>query len=216
MLTNEQIVQAYAVVRDLVSDDVFLDLLRDSCMVDPVEQDPATYIAFEKKYGKNYLLAWGCSKFALVPYDGNLRYVIKFPANFEGMEDVRREPELFRKAVEVHLEECFAQSILATEVPVGIDEDGADICVPVVIMERADVDTDAVGNSCKELGITNEPEYCLTEDVLEMLSCIWGLNTYNRFTLFAKEYNINDLHPENIGYTDAGAIVCIDYSGYLD
>lgn len=216
MLTDKQIAQAYAVVRDLVSDDVFLDLLRDSCMVDPVEQDPTTYTAFEKKYGENYILAWGCSKFALVPYDGNLRFVIKFPANFEGMEDVRREPELFRKAVEVHLEECFAQSILATEVPVGIDENGADICAPVVIMERADVDIDAVGDSCKEMGIVEDSCYCGSEDVLEMLDNIWGPNIYTRFDFFANKHHINDLHPENIGYTDAGAVVCIDYSGYSD
>ena len=52
---------------------------------------------------------------------------------------------------------------------------------------------------CSEVGITFEKD--------------WGIEAFQRFTEFLKEYRINDLHCSNVGTID-GKMVLIDYGGY--
>lgn len=92
---------------------------------------------------------------------------------------------------------------------------------PVYAMERVDVDvsrTEAIiDNSYSEGILTTSSGSDISEDeasVFAVFSQWYSKDKVAYLIDFLREYEINDVHDANIGYTNEGVPVIIDYSGY--
>lgn len=92
---------------------------------------------------------------------------------------------------------------------------------PVYAMERVDVDvsrTEAIiDNSYSEGILTTSSGSDISEDEASVFAVFSQWYSKDRVAYlidFLREYEINDVHDANIGYTNEGVPVIIDYSGY--
>jgi len=165
-----------------------------------------------------------------VIWDNEMPYVLKIPYFSTKTVDKNycdREVDFYAEAEEAGLEDCFAW---------------CDFLFffhncPVYIMEWADCDEGAIGDSaydasfrlaCAQEGISEGSENydrfvdefsdsyyncdCDTQ-ILDLLDEVWGYQKARAFNDFCYDHGINDRHTGNWGYVD-GRLVIIDYSGY--
>lgn len=153
----------------------------------------------------------------LVILDTRLDWVLKIPFRDKKMDYCAREVEIYHKAIEAEVEECFASCHFL------MDYEG----VPCYIMEKVECDTDAVEsdfvtrsseNGCIDMDEDEFFEYVGSLDGSEMVDELFGFyydaETLEKVSTFIQDNNINDVHTGNVGYR-GDQLVMVDYSGYF-
>lgn len=147
-------------------------------------------------------------------------WVIKtgFVSNDDELDYCAIEADNYQSAIEEGLEDFFAADYeLYTVIPPK--KYHFDRKIVFYIQERADPDEEKVSQTCynymsgSDECDEDEEEYGYDDyDRLESLFA----NSYkmlDKLFAFVKEWDINDLHTGNFGYTPKGLVKIIDYSG---
>lgn len=172
----------------------------------------------------------GETKLCIVPKELD-NWVIK--AGFVDCEDGYNTPDFcaaeannFADASKRGLEEFFAASYeLCAVTPPEIYGYKGDI--HFYIQEKAMPDEDRTSSTCdsymrgsKSEDDDNEDcyydEYYDYDDEDRLESLFRDNAKYDELTMFIHEFEINDLHSGNFGYTANGEVKIIDYSGYYE
>lgn len=136
------------------------------------------------------------------------------------------EARNFESAVAEGLEEFFAASYKLCELTPPEKYDFKDN-ISFFIQEKAMPDEEKTSSTCDSYmrGSQNREEeddedYCGDyydydyDDDDRLESLFYGNEKYDELTAFINEFNINDLHSGNFGYTPNGQVKIIDYSGF--
>lgn len=167
---------------------------------------------------------------ACVVSDKLVNWVIK--VGFVECEDGHNTPDFcaaeaknFADALKRGLEEFFAASyeLCAVTPPEIYDYEGD---VHFYIQEKAMPDEDRTSSTCDNYMRSSKSEdddeddyydeYCDYDDEDRLESLFRDNSKYDELTMFIHEFEINDLHSGNFGYTTNGEVKIIDYSGYYD
>ena len=168
---------------------------------------------------------------ACVVSDKLVNWVIK--VGFVECEDGHNTPDFcaaeaknFADALKRGLEEFFAASyeLCAVTPPENYDYKGD---VRFYIQEKAMPDEDRTSSTCDNYMRSSKSEddddedcyydeYCDYDDEDRLESLFRDNAKYDELTMFIHEFEINDLHSGNFGYTANGEVKIIDYSGYYE
>lgn len=131
------------------------------------------------------------------------------------------EESNYRDAVEEGLEEFFAASYkLCTLEPPRTSEYCPKENITFYIQEKAEPDEEKTSTTCSDYMSLNRDEDededgCYEYDDYDRLESLFeGSKKLSDLFDFIHDWNINDLHSGNFGYTSDGKVKIIDYSGY--
>lgn len=181
-------------------------------------------------YGHDFDIDSGVSKLVIIPYTAN--YVIKIP--FSGLwyyEDIYNEEtdeyengedffeynrtldycaieeEVYKKAVDAHLDFLFAKTEKVGEI------DNFSIYCQEKVKFYIEVNTKSESYSrSKEL--LKEKNFSINPNWLTKVIEIYGDNVASILIDFLKENKLSDFHSGNCGYTKDGLPKLSDYSGW--
>ena len=140
-------------------------------------------------------------------------------ASVEDKDYCSIEADNYEKAVEEGLDEFFAAIYEIYEVCIP-EEYGCNRRAIFYIQEKAEPDEEKTSCTCKDFICSccscKSCEFCGEEgDDYDRLESLFGKTSrLDRLFAFVNEYDINDLHSGNFGYTSDGTVKIIDYSGY--
>ena len=137
------------------------------------------------------------------------------------------EARNFEGAAAVGLEEFFAASYKLCELTPP-EKYNFKENISFFIQEKAVPDEEKTSSTCasymgsnknnEEDDEDNDDYYCDEYDDYDdddrLESLFYGNEKYDELTAFIHEFNINDLHSGNFGYTPDGRVKIIDYSGF--
>lgn len=186
-------------------------------MFDWREEHEIELAVFAKK--QHLFYADGMTKFVIGFPD--LGVVCKVPFNLTrcgfGEDFCALEAENYQRAVERGIETYFARCEYAFEI------NGVQFYLQEYVPECNDEITakrfaEILPDEAQEYGLVDDNgELSCTdidEDVMEMLfEAEWGSDATCEVIGFIRDYEINDLHSGNVGFTKRG-LVLVDYSGY--
>ena len=175
-----------------------------------------------------------CGQFKWVIVDYGYGVVYKLDFEDTGFEATRAEYEFYQHYVKCNsLEKFFGEIEFVCDYSFGINKYGTEVALSVYAMEMASIDEfrlesdtlESISHNSKKKSFNELDE----ESRNEVFDEIDGLNEVevliNAFSQhydteeledlkeFLENYEVNDLHSNNIGYTDRGPII-IDYQFY--
>ena len=156
-------------------------------------------------------------------------WVIKVGYTYPGADVEDRdycsiEADNYERAVKEDVDEFFAAIYEIYEVCLP-EEYGCNRNAVFYIQERAEPDEEKTSSTCHDFLCSccsckscENCEYCSDDgDDYDRLESLFGkTGRIDELFSFINEYDINDLHSGNFGYTKEGKVKIIDYSGYED
>lgn len=141
-------------------------------------------------------------------------------ADVEDKDYCSIEADNYERAEEEDLGEFFAAIYELCEVNFP-KEYGCDRNAVFYIQERAEPDEEKTSSTCHDFMCSccscKDCDYCCDGDDYDRLESLFGkTGRLDELFSFINEYDINDLHSGNFGYTFDGKVKIIDYSGYED
>lgn len=139
-------------------------------------------------------------------------------ASVEDRDYCSIEADNYERAVEEDVDEFFAAIYEIYEVCLP-EEYGCNRNTVFYIQERAEPDEEKTSSTCHDFMCSccscKDCDYCCDGDDYDRLESLFGkTGRLDELFAFINEYDINDLHSGNFGYTFDGRIKIIDYSGY--
>lgn len=143
----------------------------------------------------------------IINFDYGDEWVMKIPFCDKMYDYCALEVQNYTLAKQDGLENFFAETFSL----------GSFLNAEVYLMRRADVDYDelesySTNEGCSEY-YCNDSDY-IYPDVLSCLDGFYNCDKVERLVNFCTNWEINDIHGENIGFYKDGTPVIIDYSGF--
>lgn len=181
---------------------------------------------FKEKYHGQVSYATGATKGVLIFNDYN--FVIKIPFRYDsnyddsqfcgancdcGWDYCEVEASLFSSAEDDHIEECFAKSEFIGEV------DGYPIYKQEMATIYASSDKTTTSSHTKEdeekvENICDTDNYdCFNTNWLSDVFAYFGEEKFYKLMNFIRDYDIKDLHSNNLGYIGMKPVL-VDYSSF--
>lgn len=154
---------------------------------------------------EDFIMKRGASKIVFCFFDKN--YVLKIPISSRYDNYCQIELNNYKAAVNRGIEECFAFCEKVMDYN----------SIPIYMMEYANVDEDILAENAYESyssrGASEKYEEASGEEMVYEVMSYYYEENFNMVIDFLDEFNIGDLHSENIGFI-CGRPVYIDYSGW--
>lgn len=193
----------------LFNEDFLLDGLNEYLLeyfFSPERNEDLSYFGIDVNYG--------CTKMVISIPDND--WVLKIPFSDTVVDHCKTEYRNYLISKREGYDNYFAECDFLMEYK----------DLPCYIMKRAEVSRDRLQSEMfaylldetgdEEYATKNSKPWCKSgeEYVEDLMRYHYGVEAIEDLYIFFRDYNIDDLHADNVGYVD-GRLVFIDYSGYF-